>query len=148
MLSLQAIERCDYILAAEFALVAVEKAPSKGKLQHMLSEVYMLLGEKERCVKMAELAFGLMSGNADLRNLLLLVAREKWQDRLRSIAPSTNIESDMSSRSPESRPQRQTGGGPAGDDGGGFLGSLAKRASGMIEAVQRDGAGSVLMNGS
>jgi tetratricopeptide (TPR) repeat protein len=86
MLALQAVDRCDYVLAAELLYLATEKAPSKGKLLHLLAEVYFLLNERENSVKVAERAFETQSNNSELRNLLLTVNPEKWIDRLRTVA--------------------------------------------------------------
>ncbi len=87
MLSLQAVDRCEYIFAFELMQQAVDKAPGKYKLLHLMSEVSFLLGYEERSVSYAEAAFAINSQSTDLRALLLLINPKKWQDKLRNVAP-------------------------------------------------------------
>lgn len=82
LLGLQALDRCEYVLAAQMMLQvirclpwssfivesalpflmfqAILKAPNKGKLQHVLADIYFQLGEKEKCKRVAEKAFLLL----------------------------------------------------------------------------------------
>ena len=87
-LALQAIDRCEYVLAAEMLQQAMKKAPNKSRLLHLTAETYCILGEKDRSAKCAERAFVLQPQSAELRNLLLIVAPEKWREKLRTV-PTT-----------------------------------------------------------
>jgi tetratricopeptide (TPR) repeat protein len=90
MLAVQALERCEYVLAAEFLVEAVSKAPEKAKLLQLLAEVSALLKEKERARVFAEQAYEASPQSAELRNLLLQVAPEVWADRLRQLSSTAN----------------------------------------------------------
>lgn len=145
MLALQAIDRCEYVLAAEMMQQAVVKAPTKGKLLHILAEVYLYLNEKDRATKTAERAFTFVPNNADLRNLLLIVNREKWQDKLRSVGASKE---ELSKEEEERRLKAQGGiklqkaddfGGDS-QDGEHWISKLASKATKVAEATQKDGA--------
>lgn len=81
--ALQALERCEYVLAADFLQIAINKAPGKGNLQHWLAEVYWLLNEKDNAEKVAEKAFELIPESAELRDLLLQISPEVWTERIR-----------------------------------------------------------------
>ncbi len=140
MLGLQCIERCEYIFASEIMLVAVEKAPTKGKLHHLLAEIYYILGEKERAAKMAEKAFTLVPNNNDLRNLLLLVDRTKWQDKLRSVLPVAS--KDKASADDEMRVVKTVG----NENDASSTSSWMSKMTTVIESVQKDGAAATLMN--
>ncbi len=87
-LALQAVDRCEYVMAAEFLQMAMNKAPNKSRLLHLAAEIYCLLGEKDRSAKCAERAFVLQPQSGELRNLLLIVNPDKWRDRLRTV-PTT-----------------------------------------------------------
>lgn len=88
MLSLQAVDRCEYLFAFELMQQAIDKAPTKYKLLHLMSEVSYLLHYQERSVYYAEKAFEINPQSTDLRTMLLLVNPSKWQDKLRNVAPS------------------------------------------------------------
>ena len=88
MLSLQAVDRCQYVFAFELMQQAVDKAPKKYKLLHILSEVSLLIGYTDRATHYAERAFEIQPQSTELRNLLLTVAPAKWQDKLRNVATS------------------------------------------------------------
>jgi len=88
MLSLQAIDRCEYIFGFELLQQAIDKAPGKYKLLHLMSEVCYLLGYQDRSIHYAERAFELQPQSVELRNMLLLIAPDKWRDKLRNVAPS------------------------------------------------------------
>lgn len=92
ILAFQALDRCEYVMAAEFLLQATIKAPNKGQLIHCLMEVYYLLGEKDAAGKLADKAMVLLPTNADLRNLVLQIDPEKWADKLRFIGPTIDRE--------------------------------------------------------
>ena len=91
MLSLQAVDRCEYLFAFELMQQAVDKAPGKYKLLHLISEVSYQLTYKERSVHYAERAFELNPQSTDLRAMLLLINPGKWQDKLRNVAPSKSV---------------------------------------------------------
>lgn len=90
ILALQALDRCDYVLAAEFLSEAIAKAPGKGKLLHVLAEVYSLLNQKEQAVACAEEAYTVMPQSSEIRNLLLQLAPKVWTEKLRQMAPTTS----------------------------------------------------------
>ena len=50
-LALQSVERCEYVFAAELLQQAVEKAPTKSRLLHLLAEVFCVIGQKERAIR-------------------------------------------------------------------------------------------------
>lgn len=139
MLALQAIERSDYLLGAEMMIQAVEKAPNKGKLQHLLAEIYYMLKEGDRAAKMAERAFMLIPNNTDLRNLLLLVDRNKWQDKLRTVSSSTAFEKDVSADGSTAN-KRNEGIRASAADGGSsnWLNKLKVSAINAVAAVVSD----------
>ncbi len=84
ILALQALEKCEYLLAVELLQQAVAKAPTKGKLLQLLGEVYLLLGKRELSLKWSEKAVALLPQNAELRNLLLLLSPDKYGEKLRT----------------------------------------------------------------
>jgi len=98
MLALQAVDRCEYIFAFELLQQAVDKAPGKYKLLHLMSEVCYLLGYQDRSIHYAEHAFKLQPQSAELRALLLLVAPDTWRDKLRNVAPSKAQQRGVSGR--------------------------------------------------
>jgi hypothetical protein len=83
ILGLQAVERCEYIVALELMRVACAKAPTKNKVLHATAEIHFTLGETDACLRLAELAYGGQGKSAELRNLLLAAAPERWADKLR-----------------------------------------------------------------
>ena len=87
-LALQAVDRCEYIMASEFMQMAMLKAPNKSRLLHLAGEIYCIIGETERAASCAERAFVLQPQSNELRNLLLIVAPQKWRGKLRSV-PTT-----------------------------------------------------------
>ena len=93
MLALQALERCEYVLAAEFLVEAISKVPGKVKLMFLLAEVYALLKEKAQAKSCAEQAYELNPQSSELRNLLLQVAPEEWTEKLRVLSSTTNARS-------------------------------------------------------
>ena len=88
MLCLQAVDRCEYIFAFEYMQQAIDKAPGKYKMLHLMSEVCYLLGYQDRAILYAEKAFELQSNNEELRQFLILIHPSKWQDKLRNVAPT------------------------------------------------------------
>ena len=52
LLALQSVDRCEYVFAAELLQQAVEKAPTKSRLLHLLAEVFYVIGQKERAVRL------------------------------------------------------------------------------------------------
>ena len=88
MLALQAVDRCEYLFAFELMQQAVDKAPGKYKLLHLISEVSFLLGYKDRSIHYAENAFEINPQSTDLRTMLLLINPSKWQEKLRNVAPA------------------------------------------------------------
>lgn len=88
VMAFQALERCEYVLAAEFLSVAIAKASNKGPMQHYLAEVYWLLGEKEQAEVQAERAFTVLPQSAELRNLLLQISPDKWAEKVRFLSPT------------------------------------------------------------
>jgi len=98
MLSLQAIDRCEYIFGFELMQQAIDKAPGKYKLLHLMSEVCYLLGYLDRSVHYAERAFELQPQSAELRTMLLLIAPDKWRDKLRNVAPSKSHSKSVTGR--------------------------------------------------
>lgn len=92
MLALQALDRCEYVLAGEFLSEAVQKAPGKGKLIHLLAEVYALLKQRDPARMCAEQAHAINPQSSELRNLLLLVAPEEWTEKLRGLTATSNIQ--------------------------------------------------------
>jgi len=91
ILALQALERCEYVLATEFLSEAISKAPGKPKLLHLLAEVYALLKQKDQAVVCAEEAYSLSPQSGDLRNLLLQIAPAVWTEKLRVLVATTSI---------------------------------------------------------
>ncbi len=91
MLSLQVIDRCEHVLAFELMSQAVEKAPTKHKSLHLLAEISYQLNYIERATMFAERAFDIQPQNVELRDFLLLVAPEKWQDKLRNVATTKTV---------------------------------------------------------
>lgn len=59
MLGLQAIERCDYILAIELMRQAVLKVTTKSRLFFLLAELYFITNNFDQSLLMAEKAFAL-----------------------------------------------------------------------------------------
>jgi tetratricopeptide (TPR) repeat protein len=88
VMAFQALERCEYVLAAEFLTVAIAKASNKGPMQHYLAEVYWLLCEKEQAEIQAERAYAALPQSAELRNLLLQISPDKWAEKVRFLSPT------------------------------------------------------------
>mgnify|MGYP003385389741 CR=1 FL=1 len=128
MLGLQAIERCDYIVAIELLRQAVLKVTTKSRLFFLLAELYFITNNFDQSLVMAEKAFALNVSmaaydgpsersplecptdstvicvtmiilctrlvvlfctkpqSAELRNMLLMLAPEKWTERIRSMS--------------------------------------------------------------
>lgn len=131
MLALQAVDRCEYMLAFEFMQQAVEKAPNKPKLLHLLSEVSFFLGMKEKALGWAERAFNLQPQSSDLRNLLLLLAPGKWQDKLRNAATSVSLSKPKDEDRDASNLKLKKSDNDEEDDGS-FFGALKDGASGLF----------------
>jgi tetratricopeptide (TPR) repeat protein len=103
LLAFQALDRCEYVVAAEFLYQATLKAPNKGPLLHCLIEVLFLLGEKEAAGRLGDKAMILLPASADLRNLLLQIDPEKWGDKLRFVGPTTAVEREGLSSAQDAR---------------------------------------------
>ena len=101
-LTLQAVERCQYAMAVEFANQAVLKAPNKPKLLHTLAELHYLLGETDKAVSAGERALTLQPQFAEVRNLLLLAAPDTWTDKMRTAPSSEGL------KEPEAQAKRST----------------------------------------
>ena len=63
-------------MAIELVLMALIKSPKKAKLIHLLAELYLMVGDKDMCIKYAEKALVYLPQNSDLRNLLLQVQQD------------------------------------------------------------------------
>ena len=120
-LALQSVDRCEYVFAAELLAQACEKAPTKSRLLHLLAEVYCVLGQKDRCYRIAERVYVLQPQSAEIRNLLVSLHPEKWVDKLRTVAPS---KSSTANQEDEDRKIREAHGakvmrvdGLGGDEG-------------------------------
>ncbi len=103
LLAFQALDRCEYVIAAEFLNQASLKAPNKGPLLHCLIEVLFLLGEKDAAGKLGDKAMILLPASADLRNLLLLIDPDKWGEKLRFIGPTAATEREGMSGNQDTR---------------------------------------------
>lgn len=93
ILAIQAIDKCEYIMAIQLLLAAVAKAPSKPKLHYLLCELYVLVEDKKKAIKHGECSLAMKPTNIDLRNLLLLLNPAKYVDTLR-MAPASKGEDD------------------------------------------------------
>ena len=118
MISLQAIDRCEHLVAFELMNQAVEKAPTKHKSLHLLAEISYQLNYVERAAHYAERAFDIQPQNVELRGFLLMVAPEKWQDKLRNVA-TTKVMRKGADASSESGPGKKVQKAGDGDDDGG-----------------------------
>jgi tetratricopeptide (TPR) repeat protein len=145
MLALQAVDKCEYVFACEVIKHALIKVPNKGRLQHLLAEVYLLLDEKDKSIIAAEKAFALQPFSAELRNLLLIVAREKWQDKLRSVASSRPDQ--ITKESEEAMLNEQLKRVNKEEGGGGGLNNFIKSASSAMKTVQTEGIGALVNKG-
>ena len=87
-LAVQAVDRCEYVLAMGFLTQAINKASNKAKLLHLLAEVYVSTKQNTLALLHAENAYSLNNQSVELRNLLLQLSPDKWGDSLRSMAPS------------------------------------------------------------
>lgn len=87
-LAVQAVDRCEYVLAMGFLTQAINKASNKAKLLHLLAEVYVSTKQNTLALEHAENAYSLNNQSVELRNLLLQLSPDKWGDSLRSMAPS------------------------------------------------------------
>jgi hypothetical protein len=101
-LAAQAVDRCEYVLSWEMLQQALSRgaSPPKGKLMLALAEVSLVLGEREAAARWGEKAFALIPHSAELRNLLLTVAPDKWAEKMRTVsaaAPSSAASSSISS---------------------------------------------------
>jgi tetratricopeptide (TPR) repeat protein len=94
VLAMQALDRCEYVLAGEFLSEAIAKSPGKAKLLHLLAEVYALLQREPQARSCAEQAYEANPQSSELRNLLLQVAPEVWADKLRHLSATTNARSN------------------------------------------------------
>lgn len=93
ILALQAIDRCEYIMAIQLIFGALTKNSNKPKLHHLLSELLFLVDEKKLAIQHAELAMQMNPENADIRNFLLQINPDKHADALR-VAPATQKHED------------------------------------------------------
>lgn len=95
--AIQALDRCEYALAAEFLQQASIKAPSKGQLLHWLVEVLFILKENDSASKLGEKALVLLPQSGELRNLLLQISPEKMIEKLRFVSPTKDHDANMES---------------------------------------------------
>eukprot|EP01039_Chlorochromonas_danica_P008194 gene8193-9039_t len=93
ILAVHALDRCEYVIAAEILAIGVKKAAAKGPLLQRYAEVLFLLGDKENAEKVGSKAFEVLPDSSELRDLLVQIAPEKWSDQLRF----TSIPHDSSS---------------------------------------------------
>ena len=141
MLALQALDRCEYVIAAEFLQQAVDKAPNKAKMLHLLAEVLCILGHKDRAAKYAERAFVLQPQSAELRNLLLVVAPGKWQDKLRAAAALGRANMKEEDKDSSNRLQKAQSDDPGEANFFSLLGDTLK-------SVQKDGVPALFSSAS
>ena len=130
MLSLQVIDRCEHVLAFELMSQAVEKAPTKHKSLHLLAEICYQLNYLERATLFAERAFDIQPQNVELRNFLLLVAPDKWQDKLRNVATTKTVRKGMTTGEGGTKKVVRAGEDEEADDEGMF----AKMSGGAASA--------------
>lgn len=83
LMSIHALDRCEYVLAAELLGLAARNAPTKGSLLQRYAEVLFLLNEKDRAERVGEKALELLPESGDLRDLLIQISPDKWTDKLR-----------------------------------------------------------------
>lgn len=88
ILAIQALDRCEYILALEFLHQALNKSPGKATVLQWLVEVYYLLGENTKASKYGEKASVLLPQSTELRNVLIQIDPDKWTEKLRFISPT------------------------------------------------------------
>lgn len=149
---LQALERSEYVLAAEFLKEAVSKAPNKGKLNHILAEIYYVLNELPQSMIYAEKAYTLQPGSPELRNLLLTLSPDKWTERLRIVAPTRelnhrDIETDnvqIDYDNDETTTSKPKTANTSSTSDAGWLAVMRGKANETIRAVQEDGAAGLL----
>lgn len=89
-LALQAVDRCEYVAAAEFLQQAIDKAPTKSRLLHLLAEVFVVINQRERAARVAERVYIMQPQSAEIRNLLLSLSPEKWGEKMRSVMSSVD----------------------------------------------------------
>lgn len=155
IVALQALERCEYVLAAEFLMVAIQKATNNAPMQHYLAEVLWLLGEKELAESNAERAFSALPQSAELRNLLLLIAPEIWTEKIRFLSPtkidSQQINSNIGGNALQTPPLTfdpsasvltQLARPSSSGGGGGLVSRLRSSAASAMQVFQRGGAAS------
>lgn len=139
MLSLQVIDRCEHVLAFELMSQAVEKAPTKHKSLYLLAEVCYQLNYIERAALFAERAFDIQPQNVELRGFLLLVAPEKWQDKLRNVATTKVIRKGGPSSSAGSGLKVVRVGEDEEPDDEGMLAKMSGGAAAAFTAIKNGG---------
>jgi hypothetical protein len=136
MLALQAIDKCEYLFAFELLQQAVERAPTKHKLLYLMAEITYVLKYNERAIYYAEASFDIFAQDTDLRNFLLLLNPEKWQDLLRNA--STTKTKAIKALEGESK-LKIAENGEGEDDDTNFFSKLSKGASDAMNLIQTGG---------
>jgi tetratricopeptide (TPR) repeat protein len=114
VLAIQAMDRCEYVLALEYLQHANFKSPGKGSILLWLVEICYLLGDLAKASKYGEKATVVLPQSADLRNLLIQIDPEKWTEKLRFISPTkgatatTDLPPEAVSRDRARSPSRKT----------------------------------------
>jgi hypothetical protein len=144
MIALQAIDRCEHLVAYELMHQAVEKAPSKHKSLYLMAEICYQLNYVDRATAYAESAFKIQPQNVELRDFLLMVAPEVWQDKLRNVATTRVVRRGMNvsgGDSPDAKKIQKAGG--EGEEGGGedesFFTKVSSGASAAVTAIKTGG---------
>lgn len=141
MISLQAIDRCEHLIAFELMNQAVEKAPTKHKSLYLLAEISYQLNYVDRATHYAERAFEIQPQNVELRGFLLLVAPEKWQDKLRNVATTKVMRKggDAGELGPGKKVQKAGDGDEGGGEEENFFSKMSSGASAAITAIKTGG---------
>lgn len=117
LMSVHALDKCEYVLATALLSLAAQKAPTKGLLFMRWGEVLFLLGEKGEAERVGERAYTILGGeSADIRNLLIHINPDKWTEKLR-FAKALTTDPDIRPLSPsieQSTPLSPTKGGEGG----------------------------------
>jgi tetratricopeptide (TPR) repeat protein len=107
--ALQSIDRSEFVLTAEFLQQAISRAPNKGRLLHLLSEVFCMLKEKDRAIKCAERAYVLQPQSAELKNLLLSLDPAKWKKKMRTTPTSKDLRGSEEAETKQAQMQKLEG---------------------------------------
>lgn len=151
--AMQALEKCEYIMAVELLQQAVIKAPTKGKLFLVIAEIYNLLKKPEQALKYCEKAAVLIPSNEDCRNMLLMLNPDKYTEKLRTAAVINvavkNKESVGASEDFDDGTAAAGGGGESGghhgkeSGGGGSAGGGGEEPANWIDKVKSKATGTL-----